>query len=636
MIGKTVSHYCVLEQIGEGSSGIVYKADDLALGRPVALKFLAPHLFANSSAVLRFQLEARLASTLNHPNICAVYDIGEHQDAHFIVMELLEGQILSRTIAGRPMPVDDLLELAIQLSDALDAAHGQDVVHRDIKPANIFVTHRGQAKILDFGLALLASRPEAPQHGWSSSFKRGGTVPYMSPEQIRGEEVDSRTDLFSLGIVLYEMATGRRAFMGQTVPEIREAILQQAVVKPVKVNAGLPEELDRIICKALEKNRKLRFQTAADLRSDLQRLRRDLESGIVKTPPPGVMLAWNRMGPLKQAAMGAIVIGVIGVPAALTQILRSPETPMVIEQRLPVLPAKPLEPSPPLAAPPANMSATSRPAPDKAGVPGSAAPENAAVAEQTTASDPEPAQQELRIARTKAGAGLGDQAVTNLQDLVVKHAHTPEALEAYFLMASIYESRNQQKDAMATYLDIADRYSGDARAPEALFKLATLIRRSNQIDKNLQARQVLAKITRDYRASWWAPRALHATAELEQQQRLTEPDSVLHTVVPSALITYRRLTTEYPQSPLVEDALVKLSGLYAELGRFDLAAETLCEVGSTFPQTTADAWFRAAELYRRRLHDPARARDAYLKVPKTSSHFDAAQRELAKKSGPPN
>jgi len=622
MTGKTISHYRVLERIGDGATGVVYKAEDLSLGRGVALKFLAPELAADSSAMLRFRHEARMASGLNHPNICAVYEIGEHEHSQFIVMELFEGQVLSQLISGKPVELEELLSIGIQVSDALESAHAGGVVHRDLKPANIFVTHRGQAKILDFGLAELTparrTTADPATDVWGPTTPgTPGTAPYMSPEQINRGKIDARSDLFSLGIVLYEMATGRRAFSGGTLAQIQSSLLRDPAPSPRVVNPAVPEELSRIILKALEKNRELRYQTASDLRADLQRLKRDLElvggsSAHLAAAGPAREHGIKREV-ARYTAGFAIAAGLITAGAATFN-----------RSRAPMPEAQRIVPQEPVTTKPDAAPTTTRIPPRRSGV---AAKPDAATESAAASGDvppPAPAKplprrsatQDLRIARTMSDAGLYDQASAKLGELVHDHPGTDEALAGYFLIGAIHEQQRRPNDAMATYLEIADRFKGNPAAAEALYKVAQMTLKSNRSDRELEARRMLADLAGEYPKSAWAARALFTKAEIEESLGL------------SALASYRSIADDYPQSAVHELSMTRLARLYEKQKQYQLAADTYAQRAKFHPKKADEAWFRSGEIYRRRLQNPAKARAAYSNVPATSSYFNDARKYM--------
>ena len=554
LVGQTLGHYKILDQLGAGGMGVVYRAQDTKLGRQVALKVLpASTRSADDETVERFRREARTASALNHPNICTIYGFDEHEGQLYLAMELLDGDPLDRRLSGRPLDLRNMLDIATQVADALDAAHAEGILHRDVKPANIFLTRRGQVKMLDFGLAKLSPEyrrrsshidgkheTHVAEHFTSKAGTTVGTIAYMSPEQARGDDVDPRTDLFSFGVVLYEMATGKQSFPGHTTAVVFDGILNRDPIPPSNINQMLPAELDRIISKALEKDRSLRYQTAADIGADLKRLRRDsgskqgmVTSGVIATDAATVVLTPSQVGlgstagsvappassvqgPSDPSAViraaaktpwfwgaGVAVLAIAAVAASIGAFLASRRSPSSEQTQAsapptqtpvaaPVIPPAP-DPTP---APPANATA---PAPNLAAtVPSviTAAPSPPAKGTQLTAAPPgvKPTNgSAISAAKPPAKAGPG----VALPTPVSRDSEAAQRLE----VAKAKLANNLNDQALADLKQIILEYPNTAPAAEAAFLAADVHEKDGRMDDAMAAFvEFESRFSRDRRA----------------------------------------------------------------------------------------------------------------------------------------
>jgi TolA-binding protein len=629
MTGRTVTHYRVGEKLGEGGSAVVHRAEDLALGREVVIKFFSQD---GTGGLARFQHEARTISSLNHPNICTIYEIGEHEGRPFIAMEMLDGEVLSQAIDGRPLKTDRVIDLGTQIADALDAAHTEGIVHRDVKPANIFVTRSGRIKLLDFGVAVLLPR-RVDSAAARSLFSSVGTIPYMSPEQARVEDLDHRTDLFSLGIVLYEMAAGRRPFVGATTADVLSAIVNQPPSGPHAVNPAVPLELDRIISKALEKNPALRYQTASDLRADLQRLKRDLDRASSVHPQPAARAPRRQSMRSRWLPIAAVVAASATLGTgwwAIAAARSSHSTTAILAMKGPVRGAD-VELRPEIERPESvavpGVKAVKRPTP-VAPVRQDAAPVRQDTAPLRQDAAPLPAVDFL-IAKQQIDLKLYDQAIDSLRR-IAQNGNRQKAIEASFLIASVHDKREDTANAMSTYIEIANRFPDDPRAAEALAKLAESTLKSKRRDKEQDARRTLTELVQKHPGSPWAPRALLMRGDLEARQGASVRDEISGGLVPTAGVTYQTIADRYESSDAAAAALNKLAHIYRDTKRFELAAATFQRLAMRDADDRHDAWFGAGEIYEKRLKDSARARKAFSRVPPSSPHFAEAQKRMSR------
>lgn len=665
-IGQTLGQYKILEKLGAGGMGIVYKAQDTRLGRLVALKILPQSNAEDLESVERFRREARTASSLNHSHICTIYSFDEQDGQLFLAMELLEGETLDTKLAGKPLDLPLLLEIGTQVAEALDGAHGDGILHRDIKPANIFLTRRGQVKILDFGLAKLAPGPSRRRHGHelhvteqftSQAGTTVGTISYMSPEQARGEDLDPRTDLFSFGVVLYEMATGRQSFPGATTAVVFDGILNRDPAPPSTVNTSIPAELDRIISKAIEKDREQRYQSAADMRADLQRLKRDSASRQIPLPvardssqtnamPSGSALMASatsapqmalaetaaptrvvsssviRVTPVSIVAATMITISVVGAVWILTSRSTS-------EARATGM--SPVDTWDVAAAPAAVPVATSTalagsptisPPAAKTTLPNAETTAKAPMAATATV-----ARDRLEIAREKMKSNLLEPALADLAQIRLDFPTSAAAATASFLSGEILEKLGRIEDAMAVHVEFNKRFRSDSRLAASKLRLAELTLKSRLPNKETSARELLGEIATSHPRTEHAFTALRLKLTLEQG-RARERDAVLGIDVPRALPTLRTFTEQFPSSPHAMAEWSRLATMYADLDQHALAASAYTNLATLFPRNPYDAWFRAGEIYERRLKDMVKAREAYARVSETSTRYKDAQRKM--------
>jgi len=722
LVGQILGHYKILDQLGAGGMGVVYRAQDTKLGRQVALKVLPMGNTSSEEAIERFRREARTASSLNHPNICTIYGFDEHENQLYLAMELLDGEPLDRRLSGRPLDLRLMLDIAAQVADALDAAHAEGILHRDVKPGNIFLTRRGPVKVLDFGLAKLSpeyrksgrhldarNETSPPEHFTSVAGTTVGTIAYMSPEQARGDDIDPRTDLFSFGVVLYEMATGRQSFPGHTTAVVFDGILNRDPAPPSTINSMLPAELDRIVSKALEKDKSMRYQTAADLGADLKRLRRDsgsrqgmsTASSCVSAPDnstvlvpsaaqtvvggtPGIGSAPTLVLPqsgaqltprdasqvLRNAAktpwiwgVGTGIVAIAAIAAGIGAFLasRGESTPPPVDQTAsstparppvdavtaaapPPAPAEPVNATPPATKPSAPASGstvtekpaatastagTAKPSPklEKPPVLAPGSPVAPPVSRDTQAA------QLLEVAKAKLANNLIEPGLSDLRQLIIDFPGSRAAAEAAFMAGDIYDKAGRQEEAMAAYVEFEQRFGNDRRVADAKIRRSAILGRQRQPKAQALSLQLLNEVARDYPGSPQAQVALQRKLSIERDRKdLRAIDPVTKQEGPAVVATLRTIIEQFPDAPQTLMFRNQLAQTLVQMNRHQEAVDVLEELAAKGgPSVPADLWWRVGEIYERRLNDPAKAKEAYAKVPPGSPRYNDAQRKVNRK-----
>jgi serine/threonine protein kinase/TolA-binding protein len=723
LVGQILGHYKILDQLGAGGMGVVYRAQDTKLGRQVALKVLPMGNTSSEEAIERFRREARTASSLNHPNICTIYGFDEHENQLYLAMELLDGEPLDRRLSGRPLDLRLMLDIAAQVADALDAAHAEGILHRDVKPGNIFLTRRGPVKVLDFGLAKLSpeyrksgrhldarNETSPPEHFTSVAGTTVGTIAYMSPEQARGDDIDPRTDLFSFGVVLYEMATGRQSFPGHTTAVVFDGILNRDPAPPSTINSMLPAELDRIVSKALEKDKSMRYQTAADLGADLKRLRRDSGSRQgMSSASSGVSAPDNSATVLLPSAAQTVVGGTSGIGSAPTIVLpqsgaqltprdasqvlrnaaktpwiwgvgtgivaiaaiaagigaflasRGESTPPTVDQTASSTPATPpvdaVTAAAPPPAPPEPVNATppaTKPAAPASGATATEKP--AATASNAGTAKPSPklekppvlapaspvtppvsrdtqAAQLLEVAKAKLANNLIEPGLSDLRQLIIDFPGSRAAAEAAFMAGDIYDKAGRQEEAMAAYVEFEQRFGNDRRVADAKIRRSAILGRQRQPKAQALSLQLLNEVARDYPGSPQAQVALQRKLSIERDRKdLRAIDPVTKQEGPAIVATLRTIIEQFPDAPQTFMFRNQLALTLVQMNRHQEAVDVLEELAAKGGQSVpADLWWRVGEIYERRLNDPAKAKEAYAKVPPGSPRYNDAQRKVNRK-----